>query len=181
MLTNKELQRIEILSWRKAKAATIADTAAHFGLSDAGVYNAIQWGRKSGFFTEQTVDNLEKHIAEYSKAIKEIEKELRIARRAARRKYLKPDGTEGVRRVPLPANIINAIFGRWNEYRTRLMELEGIYRQVVNHHFSGEIGVRKKTDLAKLSISELTTLETLTAKARNGHGSNGGNGEHGDN
>ena len=58
------------------------------------------------------------------------------------------------------------------------MELEGIYREVVNHHHTGEILHREKTDLQKLSITELTTLEKLTAKARNGHGNNGGNGEH---
>tara|TARA_Y100000310_G_C20657440_1_gene802732 strand:+ start:549 stop:1094 length:546 start_codon:yes stop_codon:yes gene_type:complete len=180
MLTRKQLQMIEILTWKKAHRATNDGTAAHFGIGVMMVMNAEKWAQRTGYFIVDTADVLEKHMAAIRKAIGEIEKELRIARQHSRIKITKGDGRTTTRRIPLPATTFNAIFGRWLEYNTRLMEIEGLYRKVLNVNINTSVEHSEhRADLEKLDISELKTLRALTAKARNGHGSNGG--QHGDN
>jgi len=147
---------------------THEDIAQKYDCSLSCVAQAIAWGKHAGLFNMAGEHNLQVHIAEHQRMIGELERQWRIAKKVSVR--IRDDGKRV--RVPMAHERIAVLSRELRQWREMLMKLEGVYEQIVNVKVSGTVEHKHEVDLTKLNNIELTQLEEITAKARNGHGPN---------
>jgi len=131
------------------------------------VRKATAWGKRAGIFNITATHNLHVRHCRTSRndkrTRKRVEAREEITLRDTRRS---PSGSSH----PMAHERIAVLSRELRAWRETLMKLEGAYDQVLTVKHEGEIV--HKVDLTKLTNAELTQFESITAKARNGHGPN---------
>jgi len=170
VLSQKECQYISICTERVSKKLTYKKIAKNHNCSVSTVEAGIRWGKANGFFVANDQELLNREIAELQAIVKELEAELK--RLIDRSKELKKVEAKFLRgknggvyvNISFVSNYITGITKQLLDYRTRLMELRGLYKKTLNVELSGEIEINKKPSLKKLSDEELNQLEGITSK-----------------
>lgn len=135
VLTSTERKYLQIVL-AKLSNGSLSSTklAEQFECSVATVERALSWGRKTGKFTTDSAEKLAEHIAEYRKHLEFLEKELKARKKLAR------EEAGGRRDAPIGSQSLKHISSEIREVRLKLMELEGIYSNIVNVQVTGKNG-----------------------------------------
>jgi DNA-binding transcriptional regulator LsrR (DeoR family) len=110
-----------------SSGAKNAEIARRWGVSERTVKTALAWGRENGVFDADVTVKLEKHLQEFKARLKDLDGYLRAELGRDRKIRDASGGYEA-----LPSKQIIIIFQEIREHQTKIMELEGIYRQYVN-------------------------------------------------
>lgn len=179
VLTTTEKRYIDICVAQIASADTNEAIAQRFGVARTCVDRALRWGRERGLYTLDTNEKLRVHLQELGTVLRRLEraflamdrryrKLLRNGRDRATTESPTSPPFRSVRHGPKDATARGSIrlmvqlAERILGYRTRIMELEGIYKQVLNIQHGGTIAVRAEPDLSRLDDDKLNQLEQLT-------------------
>jgi len=179
VLTTTEARYIAIIREQIATAKNNEQIASQFGVARTCVDRAIRWGRKCGLYALDSTDKLRTHLQELGAVLRKLERAF-LAMDRRYRKLLRNGRDRSVADSPtappfhsvrhgpkdsaargcirLMALLAERILG----YRTRIMELEGIYKHVLNIQHGGAIAVRTEPDLSRLDDDKLDQLERLT-------------------
>ncbi len=160
MLTGTEKRYIEIFAEQVKSGQTAEDLAERLGVAAITVHRAVHWCRDRGLHILDTKDKLRAHLDELGAVLHKLERAFLAMDRRYRR-LLRDKKDVGARSsIRLMALVAERLLG----YRTRIMELEGIYKHVLNIQHGGEITVRGEPDLSRLNDVELNQLEQLTRR-----------------
>ena len=134
MLSATERRRIDICIAYKTETPrpTQVSLAQRFGVAPVTVNKAIHWGEQFGLFTDDISMRLQYQLAEWRDHLKFLESELRLTKRISR--------SESGKRYPISHNALKTLSSEIREVRTRIDELEGIYKQTVNVNVAGHDG-----------------------------------------
>lgn len=139
MLTSTKRKYTKICTIKaKEPERTNLSIAEEMGISDATVERALVWGNRIGIFDIQADEQLKREIGE----LQEIVKRLEARYKALDRRCKKIEG-EG---KTAPIHFLTAIAKTLLDYRTRLAELQGIYKKTLNLNQSGEVTVKFVND-----------------------------------
>lgn len=130
MLSPTKLRYIEICTDKINSGDSNEQVAARFDVERRTVDRAISWGRKQGYF-QPNAEKLKQHIAEWREHEKWLEQELRLTRE----KYKREDG----KRSAMHPFALSSLSRELREVRTKIAELEGIYKQTLNINHSGSV------------------------------------------
>lgn len=133
MLSIPQKRYIDICAAKiAAPNKTREQLAAEFTCSMVTVDHAFAFGKRNDLFVLDTGEKVRLHTAELQSTVERLERILRKLMRKPR----------GVRRDEWhpPAAGIAAIARQLLDYRTRVMELEGLYRQTMAMQHSGPAG-----------------------------------------
>lgn len=160
MQTATERRYIEIYAEIIRTGQSAEETARRLGVAAVTAHRAVHWARDRGLHLLDSKDKLRNHLAELGALLHRLERAFgamdRRYRRLLREKK-ESGGRSSIRIMALLSERILAI-------RTRVMELEGLYKHVLNIQHGGEIKVRGEPDLSRLSDAELDQLEHLTRR-----------------
>lgn len=181
MQTATEKRYIEIYAEIIRSGQSAEQTAERLGIAAITAHRAVGWVRSRGLHLVDTKDKLRAHLSELGATLHKLERAFLAMDRRYRkllrngRSHLEADGaapppfrsaTHGPKdsaargSIRIMALLAERILG----YRTRIMELEGIYKHVLNIQHGGEIALRAEPDLSRLGDDELNQLEQLTRR-----------------
>lgn len=126
MLTREQHRYVSICVDRIAGSSQ-KELARKYTVSESTVKNAVAWGKENGLFETDLSIKLERHIQEFRSRLAKLDEWLHkeFARDEMVRE--KSGGYEA-----LAAKQLVPIFEEIREHQTKIMELEGLYRQYVN-------------------------------------------------
>lgn len=152
---------LDICAEHKATGEGREALTARLGHSDRMIQNALTWGRKQGLIGDRwrigTPGSLEMHIATLRKITERLEKRL-DGDLTGPLEEVEVNGELAKVRRRVRSSDIASIAKQALDYRTRLLELEGLYQK------SLEIRLTVQHDLSKLTDDELVTFRALAAK-----------------
>jgi hypothetical protein len=129
MLSRIELRKLSICRDLIAGDTTEKEIAKKYNVNERTVRTALAWGRNRGLFIADNKEKIERNICDLQKILSTLERQYKIVDRAARKRSKKDKfGLQSIL-IGLSKNILL--------YKTRIMELEGLYHKVVEHR--GEI------------------------------------------
>jgi hypothetical protein len=141
VLSPSKRRYVEICTYKINNPDTSNEkVGAHFDVERRTVDRAIAWGRKQGLF-QPDGEKLRQHIAEWREHERWLEQELRLQKRDAR----KDDG----RRAPMQSFALTSLSRELREVRTKIAELEGLYKQTVNVNIGGQEGNELKLTIQR--------------------------------
>lgn len=160
MLTTTQKRYIDIFGYVVKTGFSAEEAARQLGIAAITAHRAVRWCHDRGLHILDTKDKLQTHLWELGAALRMAERFARISDKRSRRliRLGKEAGGRAWAKVGLLA------LDRVKEIRTRIMELEGIYKHVLNIQHGGEIKVRGEPDLSRLKDDELDQLEQLTRR-----------------
>lgn len=129
MLSVAQKRYLDICIRKIAEGETAEKLAEHFGVSRSAVDAAFRWGKRNNIFLQDTYEKIQSSIAELYAVLDKLEK---IFKHLCR----KPPGMLRAEWMP-PASQIAAISKQILDYRTRIMEIGGIYKQALE--ISGKV------------------------------------------
>ncbi len=125
MLSPARARYVAICAARIASPrASREELAAQFDTTASTVDHAIDYGRSAGLFVRDACEKVTRHIAELQAVAGKLE---RVFNRLCRSE--RPQGAW-----------VAALARQLLDYRTRIMELEGLYKQTVNLQHTGADG-----------------------------------------
>jgi transposase-like protein len=160
VLSATEKRYIEIYAEQVKSGHSAEEVARRLGIAAITAHRAVQWAHSRGLHILDTKDKLGGHLQELGATLHKLERAFLAMDRRYRRllREHKDVGARGsVRLLALLSERILA-------YRTRVMELEWIYKHVLNIQHGGEVTVRTEPDLSRLGDDELDQLERLTRR-----------------
>lgn len=162
MQTATERRYIEIYAEIIRSGQSAEQTAARLGIAAITAHRAVRWARDRGLHLVDTKDKLRAHLHELGALLHSHERAYSDARRRYRRAMrLGPKNGAAARGwIRVMDRVGNSVLA----FRTRIMELEGIYKHVLNIQHGGAIAVRAEPDLGRLGDDELNQLEQLTRR-----------------
>lgn len=126
MLTKSERQKLLICNEYLATRSTNRDLAKKFNLAECTIARALAWGREQGMFESDTEQKIRQNILELQKILSGLEKEYQACLRASQ----KQRKTNKKYTFGLTYNL-SGLAKRILEYKTRILELEGLYHKVI--------------------------------------------------
>ena len=179
MLTATEKRYIEIYAEQVKSGQSAEEVARRLGIAAITAHRAVRWAHNRGLHILDTKDKLGGHLQELGavlhkleRAFQAMDRRYRKLLRNGRSKEVAPiappfrSANHGPRDGPargairLMALLAERILG----YRTRIMELEGIYKHVLNIQLGGKVQIAGEPDLSRLEDNELDQLEQLTRR-----------------
>lgn len=160
MQTATERRYIEIYAEIIRSGQSAEQTAQRLGVAAVTAHRAVRWARDRGLHLLDSKDKLRGHLAELGALLHRLERAFAVMERRYRkllREKRDAGGRSSIRIMALLAERILSI-------RTRIMELEGLYKHVLNIQHGGEVKVRGEPDLSRLTDAELNQLEQLTRR-----------------
>jgi hypothetical protein len=158
VLTATEKRYIEIFAEQVKSGQNAEDLAERLGVAAITVHRAVHWAHARGLHILDTKDKLRAHLDELGAVLHKLERAF-LAMDRRYRKLLRDKKDVGSRgSIRLMALLAEKILN----FRTRIMELEGIYKHVLNIQHGGAIAVRAEPDLSRLDDDKLNQLEQLT-------------------
>ena len=100
--------------------------AKRFGVSSKTVQRALDWGHDEGLFEVNIRERLLHHVMGFTKQLDRIDEEWRLAIDQTR------DDETGERLFPLHPQMFGTLSREERETRIKVLELEGLYRNVLN-------------------------------------------------
>jgi len=156
VLTKAEKRKIDICADRiSTPSLTIKQLCRKHSVSHHTIDKALEWGREQGFFTANSEDKIRQHICDLQKILSVLEyeyKEAATEARRRRREARKYNRSHSDQKNP-PFGLTDAITGlarKILDYKTRIMELEGLYHKVVEHR--GEINHKLSEPLMQMVV-----------------------------
>lgn len=132
MLSTTEKRYLDICIAQIASRESLEVVRQKFGVSRSVADRAIRWGNDRDLFRLDSTEKLRHHVAELRAVLEQVESALALHMR-------KPSNGKGRNWRP-HAFGISSLARCILDYRTRIMELEGVYKQVVSHEHSGSDG-----------------------------------------
>lgn len=134
MFSRTQMDYLDICADKTKLKLTNEQLAEKHGCARSRVDRAIKYGSGCGFFTVELAEKLDRWIADLRDDIARLERDLKRQRRRPRN--LDPEERAAWR----PSHHAVAALSRIIlDYKTRLMELEGIYRQVLSVDVRGKV------------------------------------------
>lgn len=127
MLSAEHSRYVSMCIDKISSGETNKELARRYGVSESTVKNAVAWGRDNGVFDTDITVKLEKHIQAFRKRLAMLDEYLKSEFERNEKIRVSTDGFEA-----LPSKQLIMIFQEIREHQTKVMELEGIYRQYVN-------------------------------------------------
>lgn len=160
MQTATERRYIEIYAEIIRSGQSAEQTAERLGIAAITAHRAVGWVRSRGLHLVDTKDKLRAHLHELGALLHRLERAFAVMERRYRR-LLRDHRDAGARSS---IRIMVQLAERILSIRTRVMELEGIYKHVLNIQHGGAIALRAEPDLSRLGDDELNQLEHLTRR-----------------
>ena len=137
MLTSQDFKYIKICSYKVANiSATAEKMAKHFNVCRSVVDAALRYGRKNGFFTEQTKESILEEIRAlnqvYGPMLGIFKKVSSNIKKGLRRDIGKEIQSQSIYQL-------TTLSKQLLEYITRRAELRGLYKKVLNIEHSGNV------------------------------------------
>ena len=129
MLTTAQKRYVDICIRKIAKNETAEALADHFDVSRSAIDSAFRWGKQHNLFLQDSYEQIQTSKAELNAVLERLE---RIFKHLCR----KPPGMLRAEWKP-PATQIAAISKQILDYRTRIMEISGVYKQALE--LSGKV------------------------------------------
>jgi len=179
VLTASEKRYIEIYAEQVKSGQSAEEVARRLGVAPVTAHRAVRWAHDRGLHILDTKDKLDAHLLELGAVLRRLERAF-LAMDRRYRKLLRNGRDRAMAESPASPPFRSARHGpkdatargsirlmvqlaeRILGYRTRIMELEGIYKHVLNIQHGGEIKVRGEPDLSRLDDDKLNQLEQLT-------------------
>ena len=177
MLAATEKRYIDIYSEQVKSAQSAEEVARRLGIAAITAHRAVRWCHDRGLHILDTKDKLQAHLQELGATLHKLERAF-LAMDRRYRKLLRNGRDRSVAPVAPPfrtashgpkdsaargcIRLMALLAERILGYRTRIMELEGIYKHVLNIQHGGAIAVRTEPDLSRLDDDKLDQLERLT-------------------
>lgn len=145
MHTGTQQRYLEQIAWQIETGATNDDTAAHFGVAGSAIDRARAWAASLGIYhwgSAYTKVGLISHRAELGAILRRLDTVFKkLTSRPRRIKGMSDeDWAELIGGWSYNSIGVAAISRQILEYRTRLMEIEGLYKQVLNVQHSDTEG-----------------------------------------
>lgn len=125
MLTAAEQRRVAICTRKKSTKLTNKEVAREFGVTEKSVANALQWGRRTGIYEIDQSEQLERRIYEIVQSLDELEKMSKLVNKNVVKRL------EHGEEVNMSKEV-TPLYKEIRESRVLLMELQGLYKQLVN-------------------------------------------------
>ena len=119
-------RRLQIVADKLSTMDTNTDIAKRFGISRKTVQRALDWGHDQGLFDVNIRERLLHHVMGFTKQLDRIDEEWRLAIDQTR------DDETGERLFPLHPQMFGTLSREERETRIKVLELEGLYRNVLN-------------------------------------------------
>jgi len=129
VLTTAQKRYVDICITQKTTDKTNQELAKQFGVARSCIDRAIAWGREHGLYVPDT-DKLRDHILELRAVLDKLEF-------ALERHFRQPSRKRGNAKWKPYATGIASLSNQILAYRTRIMELEGLYRNTLNLQHTG--------------------------------------------
>lgn len=137
MLTTAQKRYFDICAEKIANPGTTNQALADkFGASRTLVDTALRWGKRNDVFVFDSQDKLRLH----QMALRETERKLYSAFQRHLRAPRDPDQRHDWKPS---AGALSQLGRILLDYRTRILELEGLYKQVVTLQHSGELNLKR--------------------------------------
>ena len=136
-MTATHMRYARICAARIATQKSEVALAEYCNVSKSSVERALAWGRRQNLFVLDSQEKLKMYLLDLADKRQLLEDALRLSARRPRglsvqdEEMWKPHGGS-----------ISALARAYLDYSTRMLELEGLYRQVVNIQHSGMVEVK---------------------------------------
>ena len=137
MFTRTHLDYLAICADKIKLKCTNEQLAENHDCNRSRVDRAIRFGIDCGYFTFELEERLSRWIADLRDDVSRLERDLKRHRRL-------PKNLDKAERFAWRPNYraVTALSRVMLDHKTRLMELEGVYRQVLNIQVNGELKVK---------------------------------------
>jgi len=183
VLTKKQKENFDICNEYLANPrSTLEQLATKMQVSRRTVTRAIEWGQQQGFFISDSAEKIKKNIIDIQSTLEVLETEYQEVwkEQKRRRREQKRLNREAKKNGKTPENItfglartLSMLSKRILEYKTRIMELEGLYSKLFG----------KVTSPGGISspITQMLNIITGPIQIIEGNEKNGNNGTNGEN
>jgi len=137
MLTAQDFKYIKICSYKVANiSATAEKMATHFNVARSTIDAALRYGRKNGFFTEQSKESILEELRALNQVFEPMQaifkKVSAKIKKGLRRNIDKEIQSQSIYQL-------TTLSKQLLEYITRRTELRGLYKKVLNIEHTGNV------------------------------------------
>jgi len=144
VLSTIERRYVAICTDRVTSPLTLDDLATKYGISRRQIARALKWGEERNIYHDADAVRINNHIIDLQNKLAVLEREFeRVAKGCAKLGKKQRWGLQ---------TVLCGLAKYMLEYKTRIMELEGIYHQVVEHQGSLKIDLHEDV---KIMVQEI--------------------------